>query len=166
MRTEGQESVAVLDVFVRRFVGPGRGEDQSSVAGDLVELDLGRPEVARLDVGLQDLRAQAAREAAVQEEDEPLGRNAAEPFLEQIERHGRARQILSSCVSDPCPENPMTTVSSASQSASEANSDSIAARVASASVSRHESPPNVSANSASSAVASRRAQLRSPMAGD
>lgn len=66
---ERQVAVPLVSVFVSRLVGSRGCKNKAPVACDLRQLCLGGSQVARLDVDLQYLGPEPAREAAIEKED-------------------------------------------------------------------------------------------------
>ncbi|HML44640.1 MAG TPA: hypothetical protein PKE13_17185 [Hyphomicrobium zavarzinii] len=160
----GQKAVPEPAVLIGGLGRRGGGEDDPTSAAKLSQARFGGQKAARLRIDVQNLRPNAAGKTTVEEQDQALCRYPREPFLQQLERDRGAGEIIwirvvgdeLMCLRPMAGERDP-------QPARSANASSIRCRVASASASKTVLPPSVSKNSASSAVASRRAQVSSSM---
>ncbi len=89
----GQESVPDTGILPRLLRRGGGGEDQPTRAREAIEEGVGRGEGTGAHWGVQHLRAHPAREATVEDADQPARRDAREPLGEGVERDGRLRQV-------------------------------------------------------------------------
>ncbi|MEA2907006.1 MAG: hypothetical protein QOI12_4393 [Alphaproteobacteria bacterium] len=89
----GQEAMAETAMLIGGFGCAGGSEDYAPFSRKVGKARLRGAHVPRLGLDLQHLRAEATREAAVQEEHQPFGGDAGKPLLNQVERDRGIRKI-------------------------------------------------------------------------